>query len=212
MRTVNAPFGSPDRLTGARSSFPRIVEKRLPCTRIDTRRPATKIAALRSRCPFGARSRMRNLRRLAQVAVVDGVVAEEPERPRPAVWPEQSPPPMSAGPESWRRMIGSEIARACPLTGSGFVVSPEAIIAHPRESMALVKKSPRRRSWPVATQVVPPWQTPLLWMGPPAASTVETDGAAVSAPVIVAALIEMSDDSQSRSTSLLDWYQTIETF
>src|SRR5689334_11566704 len=110
---------------------------------------------------------------------------------------------MSAGPESWRRMIGSEIARGPLLAGSGFVVSPEAIITQPRESSALVKKSPSRRSWPVTTHVVPPWQTPLEWIGPPAASTVEIDGEPVSAPRIDASRIEMFDDSQSRSTSLL---------
>ena len=32
-------------------------------------------------------------------------------------------------------------------------------ITHPRASLSLVKKSPRRRSSPVATHVVPPWQT-----------------------------------------------------
>src|SRR3954470_14483532 len=153
---------------------------------------------------------MWKLRRLTQARAL-AVVVEFCGSPSDACSPEQSPPPTSAGPEFWRRKIGSETARAWPVAGSGLVVSPEAMNAHPRASIELVKKSPSRRSWPVTTQVVPPWQTPLLWIGRPTGSTIEIDGDPVSAPEIDAARIEMFDDSQSRSTSLSDWYQTIET-
>src|SRR4051812_25948522 len=72
--------------------------------------------------------------------------------------------------------IGSAIGRGPPLIGSGRVVSPEAISSQPLGSSAFVKKSPSGRSWPVATQVVPPWQTVLFWwIGPCEASTVSID-------------------------------------
>src|SRR3954447_11194368 len=206
MRTVNAPFGSPRRVTAEAS-------RRRPDS-VLTRLPATYSVARASRVPFGARTWMTNARRLAQaiallLAFAVGVTAcEDAGSPRFARVPEQSPPPISAGPELWRRKIGSEIARCCIVTGSGWVVSPEAMNAQPRESIELVKKSPSRRSWPVATHVVPPWQTPLSWIGRPTASTVSTLGDVVSAPRMLAAWIEMFDFAQSRSTSLSLWYQT----
>src|SRR4051794_40012189 len=157
---------------------------------------------------------MTNARRLAQaiallLALAVGVTAcEDAGSPRSARVPEQSPPPISAGPEVWRRKIGSEIARGIIVTGSGCVVSPEAMNAQPRESIELVKKSPSRRSCPVTTHVVPPWQTPSSWIGRPAASTVCTLGESVSAPVIDADMIEIFARAQSRSTSLSLAYQT----
>ena len=66
--------------------------------------------------------------------------------------------------------------------GSRCVVSPDAIITQPRESMEFVKKSPRRRSLPVATQSVPPWQTEFWWIGRPDALTLAIEGLLVSAP------------------------------
>src|SRR4051794_6065714 len=80
--------------------------------------------------------------------------------------------------------------------------------AQPRESIELVKKSPRRRSWPVATHVVPPWQTLSSWIGRPTGSTVSIDGVPEAASLIDAARIETLDCWQSRSTSLSVWYQT----
>src|SRR3954465_14647992 len=108
--------------------------------------------------------------------------------------------------------MGSEIWRACPVTGSGLVVSPEAMNTHPRESIEFVKKSPRRRSCPVAAHVVPPWQTPLSWIGRPAASTVVTAGLSVSAACTVADLMLILAELQSRSTSLSLSYQTMLMF
>src|SRR4051812_24557836 len=107
MRTVNAPFGSPRRLTAE-----------LSCRGPDsvlTRLPATYSVARASRVPFGACTWMTNARRLAQaiaglVELAVGVTAcDDAGSPRFACVPEQSPPPISAGPELWRRKIGSEI-------------------------------------------------------------------------------------------------------
>src|SRR3954465_13014767 len=108
--------------------------------------------------------------------------------------------------------MGSEIWRAEPVTGSGLVVSPEAMNTQPRESIEFVKKSPRRRSCPVAAHVVPPWQTPLSWMGRPAASTVVTVGLSVSAAWTVADLMLILAALQSRAASLSLSYQTMLMF
>src|ERR1700686_4592258 len=61
------------------------------------------------------------------------------------------------------------IGRATAPVGS-VVVSPVAIITQPFSSTALVKKSPRRRSCPVATHVVPDWHVPPVWITAPTAS------------------------------------------
>src|SRR5437588_7212762 len=100
---------------------------------------------------------------------------------------EQSPFPTSAGPELWRRIVGRLVGSGPPVTGSRRSVSPVAIITHPRESSWLVKKSPSRRSWPVAAQVVPPWQMPPSWIDRTAAfTTVDCIVAGLSAPVMLA--------------------------
>jgi hypothetical protein len=79
---------------------------------------------------------------------------------RCARYVEQSPLPISRGPDTCRTKSGSDVERAPPVIGSACVVSPVATSTQPRSSSALVKKSPSRRSSPVATQVVPFWQTP----------------------------------------------------
>src|SRR5436190_17258465 len=80
--------------------------------------------------------------------------------------------PVRLRPAFWCTKSGRLIGRGPPLSGSGWVVSPVPIITQPRSSSALVRKSPRRRSWPVATHVVPPWHTVLLtWIGRPTGST-----------------------------------------
>src|SRR4051812_14777476 len=160
---------------------------------------------------------MRKLRRLAQpavdwfvpVAALPPAWAPAVGRPRAAVSPEQSPPPTNAGPASCRMKIGNACWRGPPVAGSGFVVSPEAMNTQPRESTELVKKSPSRRSCPVAAHVVPPWQTPLSWIGRPTASTLSIVGEGVSALRIVDDMMRIFAAWQSRSTSLSLWYQTM---
>src|SRR3954453_12048257 len=162
--------------------------------------------------PFGARRRIRKLRALTHETLPrDPPADDEPEpgaleppglptppapgarpgvdcgNPKSACSPEQSPPPRRAGPEVCLTKSGSAIGRPIPVTGSGLVVSAVATMTQPRSSTPLVKKSPRRRSSPVATHVVPLWQMLLLSeIGRPATFAVKTCGDAVSAPRTVA--------------------------
>src|SRR4051794_37449277 len=93
--------------------------------------------------------------------------------------------------------------------GSGLVVSPVATMTQPRSSIPLVKKSPRRRSSPVATHVVPFWQMLLSReIGRPAAFVEKTCGALPSAPSTVALITLRSAFSHARSARLLVSYQT----
>src|SRR4051794_1041079 len=79
----------------------------------------------------------------------------------------------------------------------------------PTEATLLVKKAPRRRSSPVATQGVPDWQmVELTLIGRPIGSTVSPFGVAGSASGSVAVLTEMSAFSQARSTTLFVSSQT----
>src|SRR4051794_26676591 len=165
---------------------------------------------------------MRNLRRLTQLRLVlDALFASAPPpapgavpgdefgRPSEAASPEQSPPPRSDGPEFWCMNSGSAMLRGPPLTGSRLVVSPEPMITHPRPSIALVKKSPRRRSSPVATHVVPDWQMlPSFEIGEPFASAVKICGEFVSAPMTLALIACRSAFWHARSARLFVWYQT----
>src|SRR3954451_6126704 len=82
----------------------------------------------------------------------------------------------------------------------------------PRLSIELVKKSPRRRSLFCATHSVPPWHTDPVWMPRRLALTLSIVGLAASALRMCASPIETSESSQSRSTTLFDWYQTTEIF
>src|SRR3954447_1893362 len=149
---------------------------------------------------------MRNDRRLTHCPLTpSGLLAGKPSL---AVAPLQSPPPRSAGPLFWCRKSGSAVSRSPPVIGSFCIVSPVPMITQPCSSTALVKKSPRRRSSPVATQVVPDWQMLLCEIGRPTASAVVSDGDPVSAPVTVADRTEMSASWQARSTTLSVWYQT----
>src|SRR4051812_28045513 len=108
-------------------------------------------------------------------------------RPSEAPSPEQSPPPRSAGPDVCWMNSGRAIGRPMPVIGSAVVVSAVAIITQPRSSTPLVKKSPRRRSSPVATHVVPLWQMFVLSeIGRPDALVAKTLGAGVFAPWTVA--------------------------
>src|SRR3954447_1592769 len=101
--------------------------------------------------------------------------------------PEQSPPPRSAGPDVCEMNSGRAIGRPMFVSGSGLVVSAVAIITQPRSSTLLVKKSPRRRSSPVATHVVPLWQMfVLIEIGRPDALVETTCGDDVFAPWTVA--------------------------
>src|SRR5256885_4898578 len=103
---------------------------------------------------------------------------------------------------------GSDVARSPPVIGSGCVVSPVATSTHPRSSTALVKKSPKRRSSPVATHVVPFWQMLLSAIGRPTTSVVCAFGAVDDAPVIVDSMTLSFAFWQARSTTLSVWYQT----
>src|SRR5215212_7821588 len=126
--------------------------------------------------------------------------------------PEQSPLPIRRGPVFWRTYSGAATLRSPPVTGSLSIVSPEAMIAQPRSSIALVKKSPSRRSSPVATQVVPDWQmSAASEIGRPTGSTVSILRPLLSALRTVAWKIEIFDGSHATSTSLSVWYQTIES-
>src|SRR3954447_5860259 len=121
----------------------------------------------------------------------------------------QLPFPTSLGPNVWRSRMGSEIGRGPPVIGSGCIVSPEAISTHPRSSTALVKKSPSRRSSPVATHSVPFWHRLLSAIGRPAASAfADVVGVALAAPVSVAVWIRSFAGWQARSTTLSVSYHT----
>src|SRR3954452_23715128 len=123
--------------------------------------------------------------------------------------PLQFPFPTSLGPEVWRSRIGSETGRGPPVIGSGCIVSPETISTHPRSSTALVKKSPSRRSSPVATHSVPFWHRLLSAIGRPAASAfADVLGVALAAPVSVTVWIRSFAGWQARSTTLSVSYQT----
>src|SRR4051812_519583 len=165
----------------------------------------------RSLSPLGARRRMRKLRALTHdlleplpaeleepaaplappglpkppaPAAVPGV---EGGNPKSACSPEQSPPPRSAGPAVCLTKSGRAIGRPIPVTGSGLVVSAVATITQPSSSTPLVKKSPSRRSSPVATHVVPFWQMLLSSeIGRPATLAVKILGELPSAPRTVA--------------------------
>src|SRR5438874_4457141 len=103
---------------------------------------------------------------------------------------------------------GSDVDRSPPVIGSGWVVSPVATSTQPRSSTALVKKSPRRRSSPVATQSVPFWQRLLSAIGRPTTSAVCPLGELDDAPVIVSSITRSFAFSHARSTTLSVWYQT----
>ena len=102
---------------------------------------------------------------------------------------------------------GTDTGSGAPVTGSVWVASPVAIITQPRWSTALVKKSPRRRSFEPfgsklsATQVVPPWHTELALTGRSIAFVTVIWGCAVSAPNTCASYTKTSDFWQSTSTS-----------
>src|SRR3954447_9931304 len=137
------------------------------------------------------------------------VPSDEAGRPSDAASPEQSPPPRSDGPEFWCRNSGSAMLRGPPLTGSRLVVSPVPMITQPRSSTALVKKSPSRRSSPVATHVVPDWQMlPSFEIGEPFASAVKICGEFVSAPMTLALIARRAAFGHARSSSFCVWYQT----
>src|SRR3954451_22112993 len=104
---------------------------------------------------------------------------------------------------------GSDVERAPPVIGSGCVVSPVATSTHPRSSTALVKKSPSRRSSPVATHVVPFWQMLLLAIGRPTTSTVCVFGEPDDAPVMVDSLTLSFARWRARSPALSVWSQTL---
>src|SRR4051794_23923018 len=185
----------------------------------------------RSLSPFGARRRMRKLRALTH-EVLEPLPAEFEEEPaappglpnppapaavpgveggnpKSACSPEQSPPPRSAGPDVCLAKSGSAIGRPCPVPGSGLVVSAVATITQPRSSTPLVKKSPRRRSSPVASHVVPLWQIfEFCEIARPAAFAETTWGEGPLAPRIEALYALMSAFWQPRSTTLFVWYQT----
>src|SRR4051794_39344313 len=162
----------------------------------------------RSLSPFGARRRMRKLRALTH-EMLEPLPAELEEpaappglpnppapgavpgveggNPKSACSPEQSPPPRSAGPDVCLAKSGRAIGRPIPVTGSGLVVSAVATITQPRSSTPLVKKSPSRRSSPLATHVVPFWQMLLSSeIGRPATLAVKILGELPSAPRTVA--------------------------
>src|SRR4051794_2350179 len=89
------------------------------------------------------------------------------------------------------------------------MVSPEAISTHPRSSTALVKKSPSRRSSPVATHSVPFWHRLLSAIGRPAASAfADALGVALVAPVSVTVWMRSFAGWQARSTTLSVSYHT----
>src|SRR4051794_18969573 len=98
-----------------------------------------------------------------------------------------------------------------PVTGSGIVVSLVPITTQPFWSTAFVKKSPTRRSTPVATQSVPAWHTVPSWIGRPEAFTTLIEGLAVSAPVTCASYAYSLAGWQLMSATWSICHQTTDT-